>query len=46
MEEYFQKNRTLPCLQNHAPDETRRVLLYEFLAAHRRWKLHVTLNDE
>lgn len=29
-----------------APDETGACYLYEFLAAHRRWKLHVTLNDE
>lgn len=28
------------------PDETGACYLYEFLAAHRRWKLHVTLNDE
>ena len=30
-------------LAKHAPDETGACYLYEFLAAHRRWKLHVTL---
>lgn len=45
MEEYFQKTY-FTVLAKHAPDETGACYLYEFLAAHRRWKLHVTLNDE
>ena len=45
MEEYFQKTH-FTVLAKHAPDETGACYLYEFLAAHRRWKLHVTLNDE
>lgn len=45
MEEYFQKPH-FTVLAKHAPDETGACYLYEFLAAHRRWKLHVTLNDE
>lgn len=45
MEEYFQKTH-FTVLAKHVPDETGACYLYEFLAAHRRWKLHVTLNDE
>lgn len=45
MEEYFQKTH-FTVLAKHASDETGACYLYEFLAAHRRWKLHVTLNDE
>ena len=45
MEEYFQRTH-FTVLAKHAPDETGACYLYEFLAAHRRWKLHVTLNDE
>lgn len=45
MEEYFQKTY-FTVLAKHAPDETGACYLYEFLAAHRRWKLHVTLNDK
>ena len=40
MEEYFQKTH-FTVLAKHAPDETGACYLYEFLAAHRRWKLHV-----
>lgn len=45
IEDYFQKSNCT-VLAKHAPDENGECYLYEFLAVHRRWKLHVTLNDE
>lgn len=45
MEDYFYENE-LNILAKHEPDDNGECYICELLALRRRWKLHITLNDE